>query len=91
MTLTVRPSIVSKSLLITGTVETIEEKCAIQKDLDKFEKWTHVNLMRFNKPSARNCTWVREISDMIADWEKNSLSAALWRRTWGSWWMKNRT
>jgi len=41
------------------------------------------------RPSARYRTWVRAIPDMSTDWEKNSLRANLWRRTWGSWWMKS--
>jgi len=35
-----------------------------------------------------DCTWLRAIPDMSTDW-KNSLRAALWRRTWGFWWMKS--
>ncbi|KAJ7416948.1 rna-directed dna polymerase from mobile element jockey-like [Willisornis vidua] len=38
---------------MTGTVGTSEEWDAIQRDLDGLERWTHGNLVRFNKANCK--------------------------------------
>lgn len=38
---------------------------------------------------AKSCIWLRTITNIDSHWAKRRLTAALSRRTWGYWWIKN--
>ena len=43
---------------MSGTADTLEGRDAIQRDLNGLERWTHANLIKFNRAK---CTWVEAI------------------------------
>ena len=72
---------------LSGVVDALEERDAIQEDLDKLERWACVSLMRFSIAKCKVLYLGWSNPRYIYRWE-NSLRVALQRRTWEFWWMK---
>ncbi|GAB0183483.1 mitochondrial enolase superfamily member 1 [Grus japonensis] len=68
---------------LCGGVDTLEGRDAIQRDLDRLQRWARANRMKFNKANARSCMWVGAIPSTTTGWARNGLKSALRRRTWG--------
>lgn len=60
---------------LSGAVDMTEEKDTIQRNVDNFEEWSHVNLMRFNKSKCKVYDLVGAIPRSNTNWGMNGLKA----------------
>jgi len=71
---------------LRGAADTLEGSDAVQRDLDRLERWACVYLIQFNKAKCK----VRAIPNTNTGWAENGLRAAL-RRTSGCWLTRSST
>ena len=76
---------------LCGVVDTLEGRDVIQRNLDRLERWTCVNLMEFNKAKCKVLQEGQAISNTSTGWVESGSRAALRRRTWGYWRMRSST
>lgn len=75
---------------LNGTVDTLEGRGVIQRDLGRLKGWDCANLMKFNKAKCR-VLHLDQYNHKNIGWAVNGLRVTLRRRTWTFWSMRSPT
>ena len=78
-------STLAEDTKLSSAVDTLEGREPIQRDLNRLDKWAHMNIMRFYKAKCRVLHLRQGNPRYLYRQGKIFLRAALQRRTWVSW------